>query len=488
MKITDPLGRVTQRFVDGAGRVLTQTDPLGQATRIEYNKTDQPTAVIDALGGTTTYGYDPPGRLTMVTDARNKTTLHTFDESNRLVARTDPLSKTATYAHDLDGNVVETNDRKGQRTTRRFDGLNRLSQIDYADGSTISYEYDAANRLIAIDDSTSGTISRTYDGLGRLLSETTPSGTVGYTYDAAGRRATMTVPGQATTEYRVCDAANRLTTVTQGTDVVTMTYDVVNRRSSVALPNGMLVEYAYDEASQLTGLTFKQGAATVGTLTYTYDLAGNRTEIGGTWARAGLPQPVASAASDAANRLSDWAGLIFNYDANGQVVSDGQSTYSWNARNLLSSVSGPMAASYAYDGTGRRAQKTLSGQTTTFLFDHQNVVRSRSAARHPRTCSTARRSTKCGAGRTRLDQLAAERRAGSTVAETDGSGVVQAHYQYEPFGKTQIVGGAGHSRGRYHRTGTRRSVNRHLSLSRPVLRRDDRSVHTARIRWGSAAG
>lgn len=38
MKITDPLGRATERFYDAAGRLLKETDPAGHTTRFTYDK------------------------------------------------------------------------------------------------------------------------------------------------------------------------------------------------------------------------------------------------------------------------------------------------------------------------------------------------------------------------------------------------------------------------------------------------------------------
>jgi hypothetical protein len=70
--------------------------------------------------------------------------------------------------------------------------------------------------------------------------------------------------------------------------------------------NGVVAQCGYDAASRLTSLTYTEGATTLGTLTYTYDVVGNRTQVGGTWARTALPQAVSSATYNAANRLTNW--------------------------------------------------------------------------------------------------------------------------------------------------------------------------------------
>ena len=52
------------------------------------------------------------------------------------------------------------------------------------------------------------------------------------------------------------------------------------------LPNGVVGEYAYDAASRLTSITYKQNGTTVlGDLTYEYDKNGHRTRAGGSYAR-----------------------------------------------------------------------------------------------------------------------------------------------------------------------------------------------------------
>ena len=172
-----------------------------------------------------------------------------------------------------------------------------------------------------------------------MTTETTLQGTVSYTYDAVDRRATMTVAGQPDVLYTYNDA-DRLTGLTRDTLSVALAYDEANRRTSLTLPNGTVTEYGYDDANQLTSLTYLNGQSTLGDLTYTYDLAGQRVAVGGSWARTLLPQPVTSASYDAANELTAWAGRAMAYDLNGNLTLDGTLVYGWNARNQLASLAG----------------------------------------------------------------------------------------------------------------------------------------------------
>jgi YD repeat-containing protein len=140
------------------------------------------------------------------------------------------------------------------------------------------------------------------------------------------------------------------------------------------LPNGVTTETTYDAASQITALTYKLGGSTLGDLNHTYDLGGNRTAVGGSWARTGPPSALASATYNAGNQIATWASTSFTYDDNGNLTSDGSKTYTWNARNQLASLSGGVSASFAYDGLGRRRSKTVSGTSTAFLYDGLNAV------------------------------------------------------------------------------------------------------------------
>lgn len=120
---------------------------------------------------------------------------------------------------------------------------------------------------------------------------------------------------------------------------------------------------------------YKNGPVTLGTLTYDYDSSGNRRQIGGTWARTGLPQPLASVTYDAANRPLTFGGATPTHDLNGNLTSDGSTNFTWDARNRLTGLNGPsVTGSFQYDAVGRRASRTLNGTTSTVLHDRLDVV------------------------------------------------------------------------------------------------------------------
>jgi YD repeat-containing protein len=190
----------------------------------------------------------------------------------------------------------------------------------------------------------------------------------------------MTVGGQPTVSYAY-DAGNRLTQITQAAGAVNnnsaqtvgFAYDADNRLIQKTLTNGIAMHYSYDNANRLTGIIYAQGQNTIGNLTYGYDAAGRRVATGGTFARR-APTPASTSAVDAANRLSTFNGVTMQYDANGNLLSDGTNTYNWNARNQLVQITGGSTSTFTYDALGRRQSVTINGVASNYVYDGLNIV------------------------------------------------------------------------------------------------------------------
>jgi RHS repeat-associated protein len=208
----------------------------------------------------------------------------------------------------------------------------------------------------------------------------------------------------------------------------------------------------------------------VGDLTYAYDLSGQRTSVGGSLARTGLPQALGSAV-DAGNQLTESGGMTLLYDADGNLTSDGTTSYSWNARNQLVGLSGGASASFQYDGFGRRRGKTVNGTTTKFLYDGLNLVQEQSSGGTPTANlltglgvdETFTRSDAGGTNTFLVDAL------GSTVEIADASGALQTHYTFDPFGATTTSG-----------------ISATNTLQFTGRENDDASLHYYRARYYSA--
>lgn len=215
------------------------------------------------------------------------------------------------------------------------------------------------------------------------------------------------------------------------------------------MPNGIVIEYTYDAASRVTEIVYKQGGTMVlGNLTYEYDKNGNRTKVGGSWARTGVPQNVTPTNYDTNNRQLTFDDKTLAYDDNGnlQTITDASGTtiYSWNARNQLVDISGPnVNANFVYDAAGRRQKKTIGSNTTEFLYDGINPVQETSGATVLANILTGLgideflARTEVGAGITSnllTDAL------GTTIALADSAGTFETENAYEPFGGPTLTG------------------------------------------------
>jgi RHS repeat-associated protein len=164
-------------------------------------------------------------------------------------------------------------------------------------------------------------------------------------------------------------------------------------------------------------------------------------QVGGIWARTGLPELVSSTNYDAANRLLSWSGNTFSYDLNGNLASDGLTSYVWDARNQLTALSGGTSASFGYDGVRRRRSKTI-GSATNFLYDGDILVQELTSSGMP----TANNLTGLGIDENfaRTDSNGTNTfladALGSTIALADVSGIAQTSYTFEPFGVTTASG------------------------------------------------
>lgn len=212
----------------------------------------------------------------------------------------------------------------------------------------------------------------------------------------------------------------------------------------MTLPNGIVAAYAYDAASQLTGITYTRAdASLIGDLLYSYNALGHRVGIAGSLAATTLPAAMNSAVYDSANRVTNWNGSGITYDANGNMLSDGARTYTWDAKNRLSAISGGATASFQYDAYGRRLSKTVGGAATGYLYDGANPVQELTGTTPSANILTGlgidefyRRTDTSGARDMLADAL------GSIIALTDSLAQIKTQYSYEPYGATTATGEA----------------------------------------------
>jgi RHS repeat-associated protein len=135
-----------------------------------------------------------------------------------------------------------------------------------------------------------------------------------------------------------------------------------------------VITYTYDHLYRLTGADYSTGE----TFAYAYDAVGNRTvqtrTITSTTVTTYTYPSTALRAGDSANRLDyyyeDGAQTDLAWDANGNLLTQGTSVYTWDAANrLVSADVDGVVSTYAYDGLGQRTSQTVGGVTTEYVLD-----------------------------------------------------------------------------------------------------------------------
>ncbi|PVM90329.1 RHS repeat domain-containing protein [Caulobacter endophyticus] len=448
--------------------------------RITYNVYDSADRLTETYAGWATntpvrearYEYTPNGLLYWVADAKNNLTQLQYDGFDRLYrvyfpkaavgqmsANGDDLEQ---YAYDAAGRMTKRRLRDSQEIDYAYDANGNLtSQTRPGGWPGRSYAYDNLGRATSI--SYPGyTIGLTYDALGRTTAQSAPQGTMSYQYDLAGNRTRVTWPDGFWVGYEYHTTGEMLVAREQGAYtgpgvLATYAYDDLGRRTALWRGNGAATTYGYDAASRLTTMAHDlAGTAQDQTYTYSYNAAGQitaRTATNDAYRYIGGASSTKTYASNGLNQYTTVGGVAHSYDANGNLQSDGVTTFGHDPDNQLWATS--TGANLSRDPAGRifRAQGPGGGAATDFLYDGMNL-----SAEYNGSGGMLRRYIPGpgmdeplawyeGAGTANRNWYAADER-GSVVAVSNGVGTAVGINTYDEYG----VPAAGNL-GRYQYTG-----------------------------------
>ncbi|MCH5280115.1 MAG: PKD domain-containing protein, partial [Lachnospiraceae bacterium] len=353
LAVTDNAGNITRAAYDGRGNVLSVTDAMGGTTSYSYDSMNRVTQVINAISAKETYTYNARGLLAEAKDNAGNTTEYIYDDIGRITRKKDALG-TISYTYDKNGNVLTVSDKNGT-ITRTYDALNRVTSVTDHQGNTISYGYDQLGNRISITYAGGEKVRYTYDKTGRLLTVTDKDGNVTYyAYDKNGR-LTETRRGNGTREVRTYDVAGRLLTLTDKTAAGA----VINEYA-----------YTYDAAGNITEITGMDAGISAET---TDVLLKNQTTAEGTIAIS------VSMTYDKDNRLLSYNNQKIEYDANGNMIrgplNGAMADFAYDCRNRLVKVTEAdgTVTTYEYDAEDIRIASTTGNIRTEYTTDRQSA-------------------------------------------------------------------------------------------------------------------
>jgi len=499
---------------DSQNRPTLKTDALGHQETVEYNdaflnslgqKVLQKTHT-DPMGLQTIETYDALGRLVQIEKKKAQTLALSekqYDLNGHLILQVDTVfspdsaaRKVETRWHYNSRGHLDTLTEAGIKTTSyTYYPRGELKTVTKPNGVILFYEYNDLGHLLSLT-SSDGTVShhmtynwlghllttdgiiRTVDPYGRLISESFPSGiSISNHYDEQGRRDECRIPRfDCLIEYRydaahlkqverktlsgkvlyshTCDAYDLSSNLLQSTlingDIISYTPDLLSRHSKLQSPHFQqeitrsdpagniremkiqndLLSYTYDDLYQLTSETGPFAHA------YIYDSLNNRLQ----------KDSLAYQVNDL-NQLSSH----FQYDLNSNPISQGDTTYTYDALDRLIKIETPTQTQiFSYDSLHRcLAKTTLQNNTSStqyFLYDGQNEIGSvRPDSTELRILGLAPHAEIGAAIAVEFDQVPyapIHDLQGNVAVLVPLNNTIPTFYRYSAFGEERIQGSA----------------------------------------------
>ena len=133
--------------------------------------------------------------------------------------------------------------------------------------------------------------------------------------------------------------------------------------------SGRTEVYGYDNSNQLTSVDYGDGQ----TQSYSFDAMGNRLSKTDTGGGIGGTE---SYSYNSANMLLTRGVNTYTNDANGNTLTGGGRTNTWDSANrLVQCVNGSTTSTFTYAADGIRHRSVVNGTTTDFVLDASMFVR-----------------------------------------------------------------------------------------------------------------
>ncbi len=392
---------------------------------------------------------------------------HTYDTRGRLTATTNPLG---TFTHVYEGNTGILTELQyplaGMKTVyerlpalqdRLMTGIIHHAATAAGGGELARYEYTyTANRQIA-------TWQQTQPGLaGREWA-------IGY--DARQQVSAITeqplsgpLPSPQQVWHYQYDLSGNRTAAQEGNQTRTATYNHLNQITGLSAGG---TTWFRGQVNEPANVTINGQNARV----YADGTFEALTELG-----AGVHDVPVQATDQAGNVTSEtWrvdngpaSGAVPTHDAEGNLLTDGYYTYTWDARNRMESVSaGTDTWTFQYDGQNRRISESKNGNPVReWVWHGTRVIEERlpNGSKHRFWTGGIEilDNTHTQTGK----RLLLHDHLGSTRVVVDGiTGTVTARYDHAPWGQRTIISGsedwgAGYTGHWWHESGLSLAVYR----------------------------
>ena len=407
---------------DNFGNRTSATNALGAVTVSTYDLAQRLAETAGAVYPVR-YSYDTENRRTALSTTRDginwDTTSWTFNPATGFrTVKTYADGTTVVYSYTPDGKPLRTTYASGRWHENAYNAKRELVSTTYSDGETCAFAYDEFSNEVTSSNDVSAIVS-TRNNYGQATNETIAVGSETYSldrsFDAYGRMIrndssdyTLAPDGQ------LAAISNALASVEY-----LYTADLLDAGYMIALPNGVsftrsLTRDAY-RRSLVTGIESSVGGNVIESFAYSYDALNRPTtrnaDIFGYNDRSEVTSANISGFSNAydydeignlllsaasvvtnlytANNLNQYTSILRasvspwepSYDPDGNLLSDGGHTFTYDAASRLKTVStnGVLTLTNFYDAKSRRVRKVTPEAITTFFYDDWNLIEERIA-------------------------------------------------------------------------------------------------------------
>ncbi len=366
--VYDADGNVIKQTLSGSGASAFQV------TQYSYDTENRLTCTAIRMNPSA-FGSLPASACSLGTEGtganaygKDRITKNFYDTAGRInkvqtaVGTTD-VSDEVTVVYTPNGQSSYVVDAENNRTTYLYDGHDRGYEVRFPSPTK------GAN-----SSSTTDFIRLTFDANSNVTSSRLRDGTtISYAYDNLGRRVSKNLPGSEPDVTYAYDLLGRPTSVSNG-QTLSFTHDALGRNLSQTVNGLGTTSYQYDSAGQRTRISYPtaSGASSL-YVQYDYDAAGKVTHIRENGATSGVGV-LATYAYDTHQRgtsITFGNGAVQSYAVNAEQ-------YVSSLTSNLSGASHDTTTTFAYNPAGQIASQTRSNDTYAWT-GHYNVDRNYTA-------------------------------------------------------------------------------------------------------------
>ena len=472
-------------YNQATGNLDSETNRLDVTTTYKYNDVG---AKIQEKFDIYEFNYIPHGELESVKVSGKTKVSYSYDDDNKLLSESYANGDTVRYEYDDNGNLARQyhNDDTSPYVTYSYNTDNELTKkvnhdtglkYIYGENDKVDVYKTSDNTLVQSyteskteADEENGIESKndvTETHFGDTYSYTTKDNSISYqygdnslTFSAKSNDKSQTVSDSVNfngetslkSNYTYDDNSNvtvkKLEYSKREYITVEHEYDSQNRITATGY-YGIDDYYKYDKNGQLI---YADNYLDDCTSTFSYDSRGNILKVDkykyndenhtldNLDNKTVLTSKTFSYSNDEwKDELTAVNGTPLTYDENGNVLTYGDKSFTWNTgRNLESIVDGNNKYSYTYDENGIRTSKTVKGKTT-YYNTKDGVILSQTDGTDTLYFQYDSNGTPLGFVWNGTQYLYLTNQTGDVISITDAQGNEIVQYDYDPWGKCNFL-------------------------------------------------